>query len=262
MIRKLTQADHENVMTLVSKKPAENLFIIGDIEIYGYDNDIQELWGEFEGSSLNAIMLRFGTNFIPYAEGAFDALGFANLFLQHEKGIELSGLKHIVDQLAAYIPYERIRHIDTYYAECKTLLIEESTEHIEPLQPKDYAENVEMLRSIPEFLHSDAFTVESKEREVRDGLGRTYVMFEDDVMVSSASSSAENSMSAMIVGVGTRPGYEKRGYATKVVYQLTKDLIEEGKSVCLFYSNEKAGRIYKRIGFEDIGMWTIYKFKR
>ena len=41
MIRKLTQNDHEVVMELVGKKPAENLFIIGDIEAYGYESSIK-----------------------------------------------------------------------------------------------------------------------------------------------------------------------------------------------------------------------------
>ncbi|MGA0633387.1 GNAT family N-acetyltransferase, partial [Bacillus thuringiensis] len=27
----------------------------------------------------------------------------------------------------------------------------------------------------------------------------------------------------------------------------------------LFYNNPTAGRIYKRLGFKDIGMWTMYR---
>lgn len=43
MIRKLKEKDHTAVMELVGKKPAENLFIIGDIEAYGYESEHQEL---------------------------------------------------------------------------------------------------------------------------------------------------------------------------------------------------------------------------
>lgn len=53
MIRKLTQNDYEEVMALVGKKPAENLFIIGDIEAYGYESEFQELWGKFENGETN-----------------------------------------------------------------------------------------------------------------------------------------------------------------------------------------------------------------
>lgn len=41
--------------------------------------------------------------------------------------------------------------------------------------------------------------------------------------------------------------------------KLMADVLEEGKSLCLFYDNPEAGRIYKRLGFKDIGRWTMYR---
>ena len=41
--------------------------------------------------------------------------------------------------------------------------------------------------------------------------------------------------------------------------KLFKDVMDEGKLLCLFYDNPEAGRIYKRLGFTDIGMWTMYR---
>ena len=58
MIRKLSNSDYETVMELVGKKPAENLFIIGDIEAYGFESDVQELWGQFEDEKLVAVLLK------------------------------------------------------------------------------------------------------------------------------------------------------------------------------------------------------------
>ena len=118
-----------------------------------------------------------------------------------------------------------------------------------------------MLCSIPEFSHSN-FSVESRKRDEKYKTGRTYIIRnEEGVMVSSASSTAENSQSAMIVSVGTRPGYEKRGYATRCLEKLCSDLLAEGKTLCLFYDNPEAGNIYKRIGFKDIGMWSLVRYK-
>ncbi|TKI86654.1 GNAT family N-acetyltransferase, partial [Bacillus cereus] len=34
---------------------------------------------------------------------------------------------------------------------------------------------------------------------------------------------------------------------------------KESRTLCLFYNNPVAGRIYKRLGFKDIGMWTMYR---
>lgn len=118
-----------------------------------------------------------------------------------------------------------------------------------------------MLRSIPEF-STGTFSVEGRERAEKFKTGRTYIIRDEQgVMVSSASTTAENSQSAMIVGVGTRPGYGKKGYATHCMLKLCRDLLAEGKSICLFYDNPAAGRIYKRIGFEDIGFWSMVRYE-
>ena len=42
--------------------------------------------------------------------------------------------------------------------------------------------------------------------------------------------------------------------------KLCADLLSEGKTVCLFYHNPKAGAIYKRLGFADIGMWMLIRY--
>ena len=73
MIRKLTEKDREAVFDLIQEKPAENLFIIGDLEAFGFEEDFQEIWGDFtENEKLRAVLLRYNINFIPYAAGDFD----------------------------------------------------------------------------------------------------------------------------------------------------------------------------------------------
>lgn len=44
MIRKLTVSDNEEVMALLKPEATQNLFIIGDIENFGYESDVQDLW--------------------------------------------------------------------------------------------------------------------------------------------------------------------------------------------------------------------------
>ncbi len=39
MIRKLTKGDHKQVLAFLKKEAAINLFIIGDIEAFGYEAD-------------------------------------------------------------------------------------------------------------------------------------------------------------------------------------------------------------------------------
>ncbi len=111
-------------MTFVSKKPAENLFIIGDVEAYGFDQDFQKLWGEFNDSGeLIAVLLKWEGNYIPYAEGEYDVEGFAKIMLADPDMRELSGLKEIVEPLKQLIPNKLKRESTCYYAKCNQLSI-------------------------------------------------------------------------------------------------------------------------------------------
>ncbi|MNN97268.1 FR47-like protein [compost metagenome] len=66
----------------------------------------------------------------------------------------------------------------------------------------------------------------------------------------------------MLVAVATHPDYRGQGLATRVVAKLCTDLLAEGKSLCLFYNNPQAGLIYKKLGFSDIGSWTMMYMKK
>lgn len=264
MIRKLNRNDHDTVMAFIGHKPAENLFIIGDIEAFGYDSAIQDIWGQFEDGRMIAIMLRYDQNYIPFSESTYDVKGFAEIINQNPNRIEISGLKYLVDPLHSLISRKVRKYSDTYYAKCTKLSVkidEEQFQHTYYLQPSEYEENIEMLKSIPEF-SMGTFSMEARERAEKYKTGRTYIVRDQDgIMMASASSTAENLQSAMIVAVGTKPGYEKRGYATVCMEKLCSELLAEGKTLCLFYNNPAAGNIYKRLGFIDIGMWTMVRYE-
>ena len=72
-----------------------------------------------------------------------------------------------------------------------------------------------------------------------------------------AKSTAENKTHAIIVGVGTHPQFRNKGYATKCISKICGELLNENKIPCLFYDNEEAGKIYKKLGFIKIGNWSI-----
>ena len=73
-----------------------------------------------------------------------------------------------------------------------------------------------------------------------------------------AKSTAENKNTAMIIGVGTHPEYRNQGLATKCLIKLCEELLKEGIKPCLFYDNEEAGKLYRKLGFKRIDEWTVY----
>ncbi|MFJ7934574.1 GNAT family N-acetyltransferase [Sporosarcina sp. NPDC096371] len=265
MIRILTEEDRTSTLDFVSEKPAENLFIIGDIEAYGFDNPIQKLWGDFtDNGELRGVLLKYAGNFIVYAPREYDAKGFAETINQDEQYEFISGIEHIVQKLEPYLAVKASNPRVLYYAKCESIadLQQVSAQiEVEKAKPDDAERIIDQMVSIPEFSMS-TFNVEHKRDTLGNGSARTYFIEEEGRIISSASSTAENSQSAMIVGVGTLPGFEKQGLASMCMSILCAELLSEGKMLCLFYDNPAAGSIYKRLGFVDIGKWCMWRFDK
>ncbi|GMB08006.1 GNAT family N-acetyltransferase [Thermolongibacillus altinsuensis] len=260
MIRKLTAADHDQVFSFLKKEAAINLFIIGDIEAFGYDQDFQELWGEFdENGMLKAVLLRFYDSYIPYAPSTFDVNGFAEIIRSNDGGVRLSGKSEVVEQFENVDGLSLGKKRVTYFCECNTISFtyEDEAYDVKLATVNDVDRIMELRRRISEFTATPA-SREMLLKSLETNTGRTYYIEEDGQMVSSVSTTAENSLSAMVVGVCTDERYRQRGYASVIMKNVVKDYIRAGKTLCLFYDNPKAGRIYKRLGFYDIGTWTMY----
>ncbi|WP_064092717.1 GNAT family N-acetyltransferase [Rossellomorea aquimaris] len=263
MIRQLTEQDDDLCQKLIHQQPAENLFIIGDIEAFGYEEDFQQVWGDFdENGNLRGVLLKYRENFIPYSLGEFDAKGFATIINSHEDYRFVSGLKKIISQMEPYLSRELKSKRQLYYAKCDRMdsLELQASNIVKKITLSDLPKLNSLLKSIPEF-KDGAFSIESRKKNIEKGVSRGYFIEEDGRFVSSASTTAENSLSAMVVAVCTDQNYKGKGYATQCVSHLCQELLEEGKELCLFYDNPEAGKIYKRIGFKDIGYWMMYTFK-
>jgi len=260
MIRKLTEQDKEKLMDYLTEEPALNLFMIGDIENYGFNNeDFQELWGDFdEKGEFKSVLLRYYDNNIVYAKGEYDAKGMVEVIKGNNPKM-ITGKKECVEKLDPYIDISEKR--DTYFAKldkAKDLYKGELLDKIEKTKLEDVKYIWELHNTIESFNSLDS--VERKEKKYKDNTGRGYHIFNEnrDGIISCAETTAENSYSAMVVGVATDSKHRNKGLASAVMSKLCKDILEEGKELCLFYDNPKAGKIYKRIGFEDIGIWSMW----
>ncbi|KHE69584.1 GNAT family N-acetyltransferase [Halobacillus sp. BBL2006] len=264
MIRRLSQKDDPACQNLLSRKPAENLFIIGDIENFGYEQEFQKVWGDFtDDGDLIAVLLKYRSNYICYAEHNFDAKGLAEVINNDLDFKELSGLEEMTEKLLPYIERTSLRTRTLYYAKCESnQQLDTSLNHSEVRMAavEDVPKIVALQDSVPEF-EKDRTRADSLTKGMENGSSRTFYLERDGKIVSSASTTAENSMSAMVVGVCTHANYKQRGFASLCMTRLCKELLSEGKMLCLFYDNPAAGSIYKRIGFEDIGKWMMHIYE-
>jgi uncharacterized protein len=260
IIRKLTKNDHDQVISYLSEEPSINLFIIGDLEVFGYDSDFQEIWAEFnQQGDIIAVLLRYYQSFIPYAKGEFNVAEFVSIIVSYPQPVFLSGKTDIVEKFESFKELQLGKKQETFFAECKsTEFLDETSMDIKKARIAEIDQILSLRRTIDEFHLSDN-AAEMLRTSMEANTARTYFTEEDGQMTACVSTTAENSISAMIVGVCTRKEYRRKGLATSIMQKLFKDVLNEGKVLCLFYNNPEAGRIYKRLGFRDIGKWTMYR---
>ena len=254
MIIKLDSSYHNKVIKYLEKEPEFNLLTIGDIEKYGYDNYFLNIWaGTNRRGEIEGILIKCFEFIIFYAYDKFDINEFANLINNMDYS-EISGKSDVVDKLANKLRLYKSRKVKFCKLESKQYLKDNGVDvKVKKMRFRHLNKVTKLYEVIDEFENT---TVEN----LRSGLktGRGYYIEIDRQIVAMAKSTSENKRYAMIVGVGTHPNYRNMGLATKCIVKICSELLDENKIPCLFYDNEEAGKIYRKLGFEKIGNWSIY----
>jgi predicted GNAT family acetyltransferase len=87
---------------------------------------------------------------------------------------------------------------------------------------------------------------------------------EADAVVSMAGTATGTPHGKRIGWVYTPPHLRGRGYASSVVAELSRHILESGKQFCFLFtdlSNPVSNRIYRRIGYEPICDFNDYRFE-
>lgn len=260
MIRKLEEKDRGSVLGFLGKEPSYNLFMIGDIEAFGFEEDFQELWGQYdEAGALEGVLLRFNESFIPYfADNGFDNSGFKDIIISYEGKKLVSGKESVLKSFEGILPGYTAR--TTFFCELTDgdrLKPAEENNEIKIAGESDAERVYDLIHQIDEFSGLGS-TTERIAHKIRTKTGRVYYIENDaGMMVSVVQTTAENSMSAMVVGVATLKEYRGQGFMSRCLSKLCRDILSEGRTLCLFYDNPEAGKVYHRLGFRTIGNWMM-----
>ncbi|NLC78278.1 MAG: GNAT family N-acetyltransferase, partial [Ruminococcaceae bacterium] len=135
---------------------------------------------------------------------------------------------------------------------------------VKRLLPENAADIVSVFSKVTEFAESQKGEEADRIEELAFGIEKNgdigYGIFKDGEMISVAKTTAENDISAMVVGVATLEEYRKKGYASAMVARVCEESLKLGKKfICLFYDNPEAGKIYRKIGFKEIGKYAMLK---
>lgn len=266
-MRILKEADRAALLSYLSAEPEYNLFFIGDVENFGLEGAYVTIAVHERDGAWDSVTLRYMDFFLVYSrEEDYDAAAVA-AYLRAQPACELvSGKGSVLRRLAPFFPERNCRA--TYLSRCDRpadLPFAAEGLSMRRLTAADAAAIVSLFSGIEEF-RENYFGKEAKRTEEErvkfetDSGGGFGVFDENGTLLATALTSAENSMSAMVVGVATLPGFRRRGLASAVVSALCRDRRGRGmKFLCLFYDNPEAGRIYHRVGFAELGEYIMMK---
>lgn len=265
-MRKLTKDEYSAAMSYVLKEPEYNLFLIGNLENYGLDGpEAAAYTGESRtGNMLPYLLLDCRGSFIFYSRSPdFEASEVAG-FLSGRCLHNLNGKLELIEKI---IPYMKgLEIVPAYLAKLEEPPKQQKASGMRRLLEKDVPDILNLFNHTEEFAAMKTKTPEENLEDIRASLslgGRMYGLFEQGVLAAVAGTTAENSMSAMVVSVATLPACRKRGYASALVSRLCGDCLREGmRFLCLFYDSPEAGRIYRRLGFKEVGQYAMVRSKK
>lgn len=263
-MKKLTALHFKDAMAYALLEPEFNLFLIGDLENYGMESEnvsvyTADSWTE---GTLPYLILDYRNNFLFYSHNSTYSKVEVADFLSGSQMRNLSGKRELIEPLIPFL--KGLELVPTYLARLNRPAIPADPSFpARRLMPDDIESICALLKQIDEFFTLRSKTEEENRKDILNSMtneGRMYGVFENGRLAAVAGTSAENSMSAMVVSVATLPAYRGRGYATQLVTRLCRDCLNDGmKFLCLFYDNPEAGVIYRKIGFKELGQYAMVR---
>lgn len=171
----------------------------------------------------------------------------------------ISGKKCVIDRLISKYKdfYEKLDNKFCVLKEIKEIDFFNMKEYkIENVQEKDIDEIGKFLNRL-DYKVSKNYIEERKEY-LKEGNVRVYFIRNDDIMISIVLIGMEISFLVMVVFVSIDKRYRGKGFVSYMVYNLSKELLLEGKVLCFFYNNDVVGKIYYNIGYKEINEWIIF----
>ncbi len=251
-----TNDDKTELMEFLLQNPTENCFFIGDIENYDLEAEFINVWKFQANNKISSVLLRY-YKFYLIASGNDNDLNEISRIIEEDKNcITVSGTEKTIEKIARFLNFVKIKK--TFLAELNQESFNEFPKRLVPQKATidDIDDLFNFQKSIKEF-SIDERTRDSFGKDITANTGKCYYIKEHNSIVSSATITAENSVNGMIIGVATAPQYRNKGYAQACVGELCMEMISSGKSVVLFYDNPGVGKLYKKIGFIDVGKWSV-----
>ncbi|MFA6861397.1 MAG: GNAT family N-acetyltransferase [Bacilli bacterium] len=268
MIKLAQQEDLGALKDYLGNEDPWTLFFYGDLYNYSIDSKKAKFYLGIKDKKISYLVLVFRNTLLQfYSRDENYDFEEAKAFLLSQKISVLSGKEDLLEPFLKFFPPKKLEStylsVITKISQAPDFQLKEGFSIREITTKEEFRVYVRFLSEIKEF-HSNSKSlnedVESYFQEYEKGCHFIGVFNEKGELVSTVGSSADNDVSAMIVGVATLPSYRKLGLASLALYQLVKKEFGLGKKyLALFYDNPLAGKIYHNLGFREIGKYGMLR---
>lgn len=257
-MKKISIEESKKLLPYLRKEKDYNVFIIGDIENISSEKEYIDIYLDGSIDNPKGVLLRYFDYFVIYTDDVTDYKAAAKIIMNHNKSKSLNGKVNVIKRMKPYLQ-KLIKKEESYsFLVLKDLNYCDSDYEIKKVTADSTGKVIEFLKSIEEFKNIDERFFVS---DIKNQTARCYFIEKGNRVVSTASSTAESTVGALIADVATGKEYRKRGYAKAIVSKLCSDLLKEGKTPYIIYDNPSAGKLYESTGFRKIGSWKILRFE-
>lgn len=271
MIRLLNNSDTGLVLDYCHKYEIETVFLIGNINLYGINNNKNikrcgDYFGYFENEELKGIIAFYNLGSVIPHFTSQGAISYIVELLNDRNFQTLLGVKRIVNPLLEQINRKIDKFNDSFY-----LINKNPVEfYNKDLLFKNQKE-IDIKKAISFIIEAEKFGFESDVTEeyainkINECNGDEELLFGlvNNEIVSQAFIQSTTENIAMIGGVYTSLYHRGKGYAKATVYELCKRIISKGKIPVLSVrkNNTPAYKAYLSIGFEYYDDYLLIDFK-
>lgn len=265
MITLAGKEDEEELFQYLGKDNPWTVFFYGDYHTFGINSKIAKFYISRTNGEISFVYLFYRNTLVSfYSQDEDYPLGAAEAFLSGKKVSVLSGKESLVSRLLPVLPGKSLQSC--------YLAVLESTPAMDRNLPsgmslrelateEDFRKLDKLVDSIEEFAASREASRKPYSQylvEKKGGCHFLGVFSKEGKLLATASSSADNDVSAMVVSVCTDKDFRGKGLATFAIRKLAEIEFSSGKKyLTLFYDNPEAGKIYRKAGFLEIGKYAM-----
>ena len=261
-IRPLTSDDAPAFRAMCVRLPMRTLTPRLNVEVHGFQGTMVRSWGVLNAAQdeLEGLLLRYGNTAVAVDADGSCAPAFAAVIDSERNIAGVRGSVEVVGGIQALLRrYTPTDWEDSYFLTLRAPVLMPSASTVAARRAT--AGDVEMLAE----LYSGAGAMYRGRANVAAKIAETRVFVVEEPslgrragrIASCALLNVEGRDAGLIGGVYTLPSARGKGYAAACTAQLAADLQRDEKMPCLFYENPSAGKVYRRLGFEDASRWAV-----